>query len=84
MKRIVVVLAVVALLLVGALPAALAANESSQGEQSTGRNAAGFGGGPHCHELIVESAEGTRVYPSHRAHLSSGVGHVFAAVACPE
>lgn len=82
MQRIVVVVAVVALLLVGVLPTAFAANQPSQGAHSTERNPSGFGGGPHCHILIVDSAQEqfvVRVFPSHQGHASSGAGHVFAA-----
>jgi hypothetical protein len=53
-------------------------NQPSQGEQSTGRNEAGFGGGPHCHLLAVGQAGGpftyVRVFPSHAGHLHSGLG----------
>jgi len=53
-------------------------NQPSQGEHSTGRNAAGFGGGPHCHVLAVEQANGhfrfVQVFPSHMGHVSSGLG----------
>jgi hypothetical protein len=51
-------------------------NQPSEGETSTGRNDAGFGGGPHCHLLAVEHAEGhftyVRVFPSHTGHARSG------------
>jgi hypothetical protein len=64
---------------VAAVPSvALAENQPSQGEHSTGRNDAGFGGGPHCHVMSVEQANGhfmwIRVYPSHQGHASSGLG----------
>jgi hypothetical protein len=72
--------------LVGALvllaPAtALADTQPSQGETSTGRNEAGFGGGPHCHVLIREGNhfQTILVYPSHQGHDSSGLTHIFAA-----
>ena len=50
-------------------------NHPSQGENSTGRNDAGFGGGPHCH--VLRSSHGApfewiRVFPSHQGHASSG------------
>ena len=49
----------------------------SQGESSTGRNDAGFGGGPHCHLLSAEH-DGhftwVRVFPSHMGHFASGLG----------
>jgi hypothetical protein len=43
-------------------------NQPSEGENSTGRNEAGFGGGPHCHFTFV------RVFPSHTGHVHSGLG----------
>jgi hypothetical protein len=53
-------------------------NQPSQGENSTGRNDEGFGGGPHCHLLAVEQANGhftnVRVFPSHTGHVHSGLG----------
>jgi hypothetical protein len=53
-------------------------NQPSEGENSTGRNEAGFGGGPHCHLLAVEEANGhftfVRVFPSHTGHVHSGLG----------
>jgi len=53
-------------------------NQPSQGEHSTGRNDAGFGGGPHCHLLAVENANGhftfVQVFPSHTGHMHSGTG----------
>lgn len=85
MKRAVVVLVVVALALLGLAPGVLAApNQPSQGENSVGRNDAGFGGGPHCHVLVVDSAQDRfdhiRVFPSHTGHIHSGlVDRVFAA-----
>jgi hypothetical protein len=84
MKRTVVVLIVVALALLGPAPAAWAQAQPSQGESSTGRNDAGFGGGPHCHLLVVDSAQGSfdtiQVFPSHTAHVHSGLADgVFAA-----
>ncbi len=52
-------------------------NQPGQGENSTGRNDAGFGGGPHCHLLVVDSAQERfdfiRVFPSHTAHVNSGL-----------
>jgi hypothetical protein len=50
-------------------------NQPSQGEESTGRNEAGFGGGPHCH--VMRNSHGApfewiRVFPSHQGHASSG------------
>jgi len=53
-------------------------NQPSQGENSTGRNDAGFGGGPHCHLLAVGQANRhftyVRVFPSHTGHVHSGLG----------
>jgi hypothetical protein len=85
MKRTLIVLIVVALALLGPASGAWAApSHPSQGDNSTGRNEAGFGGGPHCHVLIVDSArasfETIRVFPSHTAHVHSGLADgVFAA-----
>jgi hypothetical protein len=85
MKRACVMAAVVALTTLGLASAASAdPNQPSQGENSTGRNDAGFGGGPHCHVLVVESAQDRfdliRVFPSHTAHIHTGlVGGVFVA-----
>jgi hypothetical protein len=84
MKRTVVVLIVVALALLGPVPAAWAQTQPSQGESSTGRNDAGFGGGPHCHLLVVDSEQTSfdiiQVFPSHTAHVHSGLSDgVFAA-----
>ncbi len=60
-------------------------NQPSQGDSSTGRNDAGFGGGPHCHLLAVEQADGNftyvRVYPSHTGHLSSNGSAVAPLIA---
>lgn len=85
MRRTIVVPVVVALVLLAPASGAWAAqNQPSQGEHSTGRNEAGFGGGPHCHVLIVDSAQSQfdhiRVFPSHTGHESSGLEDgVFAA-----
>lgn len=84
MKRTLVVLVITALALLGPVSGAWAQNQPGQGEHSTGRNEAGFGGGPHCHVLVVENAQTNfdhlRVFPSHTGHASSGVsGGVFAA-----
>ncbi|HZD71436.1 MAG TPA: hypothetical protein VFA45_21765 [Actinomycetes bacterium] len=45
------------------------------------RNEAGFGGGPHCHVLITNHTpfDSTPAFPSHTAHLASGIGNIFAA-----
>ena len=82
MKRVLVIAATMALLVIGLVPLALAATQPRQGVHSTGRNEAGFGQGPHCHVLIDPGAQEQFtivVYPSHQGHASSGVGHVFAA-----
>lgn len=85
MRRKLVVMVMAALMILGAAPAALAGqSHPSQGENSTGRNEAGFGGGPHCHVLVVDNAQDRfdqiRVFPSHRAHEASGLTDgVFAA-----
>jgi hypothetical protein len=52
-----------------------AANQPSEGEHSTVRDDAGFGGGPHCH--VLRDSHGApvdwiRVFPSHEGHASSG------------
>lgn len=77
MKRAFVVAAVI-LTSVGYASAASAdPNQPGQGESSTGRNDAGFGGGPHCHVLVIDSAQERfdliRVFPSHTAHAHSGL-----------
>jgi hypothetical protein len=85
MKRALMVSTVVVLTSFGLASAASAdPNQPGQGESSTGRNAAGFGGGPHCHVLVVESAQDQfdliRVFPSHTAHAHTGlVDGVFMA-----
>jgi hypothetical protein len=77
MKRAFVVLVVATLTSLGMASMASAANQPSQGESSTGRNDAGFGGGPHCHVLVVDSAQSQfdniRVFPSHTAHINTGL-----------
>ncbi|HEX6238817.1 MAG: hypothetical protein ACLFXM_02325 [Acidimicrobiia bacterium] len=85
MKRTLAMSAVVALTSLGLASAASAQqNQPGNGEASTGRNDAGFGGGPHCHVLIVDNAqdqfEFIRTFPSHTGHANSGlVDGVFAA-----
>jgi hypothetical protein len=85
MKRVCVMAAVVVLTTFGLASAASAEpNQPGQGENSTGRNDAGFGGGPHCHVLMVDSAQDRfdliRVFPSHTAHIHTGLdGRVFVA-----
>jgi hypothetical protein len=77
MKRTLLGAAVVAVATLLGPPVAAADSQPSQGERSTGRNDAGFGGGPHCHVLSVEQANGhftwIRVFPSHQGHASSGL-----------
>ena len=77
MKRLLIAGTALALGAVAVPSIALAAddNQPSQGENSTGRNDAGFGGGPHCH--VLRSSHGApfewiRVFPSHQGHASSG------------
>jgi hypothetical protein len=73
MRRTLIVTAAVALSTLGLTSTASA--QPSQGENSTGRNEAGFGGGPHCHVLRNSPGapvEWTRVFPSHQGHASSG------------
>jgi hypothetical protein len=75
MRKLAVALALVAAL---AFPAAVSAHPSEN------RNDQGFGGGPHCHLVLV--GEAGRAYPSHTAHLAQlmhgPAGAVFAATAC--
>jgi hypothetical protein len=84
MKRAAMCLVVVILALLALAPGAWAEeqNQPGQGETSTGRNLAGFGGGPHCHVLVIESAQEQftfiRVFPSHTGHAHAG-SDVFAA-----
>jgi hypothetical protein len=84
MRRAFVVLVVAVLASLGTASMASAQNQPSQGENSTGRNDAGFGGGPHCHLLVVDSAQSQfefiQVFPSHTAHVHTGLsGGVFMA-----
>jgi hypothetical protein len=85
MKRAFVLSAVAVLTSFGLASAASAEpNQPSEGEHSTVRNDAGFGGGPHCHVLLVDGAQDQfdliRVFPSHTAHAHTGlVDGVFAA-----
>ena len=74
MKRLLTATMVAALALVGSASMAGAANQPSQGEHSTGRNDAGFGGGPHCHVLVANDAAPftIRVFPSHTGHVHAG------------
>lgn len=84
MRRMLLVMATVVLMVLGSASAAFAQNQPGEGENSTGRNDAGFGGGPHCHVLAVDNAGGNfefiRVFPSHRGHEASGLpDRVFVA-----
>ncbi|HEX6419794.1 MAG TPA: hypothetical protein VFZ77_14940 [Acidimicrobiales bacterium] len=85
MKRALVAAAVAVLSPVAMAAAASAdTNQPGQGETSTGRNEAGFGGGPHCHLLAVDTGQDQfdfiRVFPSHTAHAASGLpSRIFVA-----
>ena len=75
MRRVLAALMVTVLALAGGTSMAGAANQPGQGERSTGRNEAGFGGGPHCHVLVANQGHGPftiRVFPSHTAHVHAG------------
>ena len=48
---------------------------------SENRAEQGFGGGPHCH---INLQSGNFAFPSHRAHVASGLQDgVFMATTCP-
>lgn len=86
MKRVLTMSLVAAMTVAGVAGAASAEptpNQPSQGQSSTDRNLAGFGGGPHCHVLVVDNAQEQftiRVFPSHTGHVGSGTSDgVFAA-----
>ena len=76
MRRILIATALVTLTSLGAASTAFAQEtQPSEGEASTGRNDAGFGGGPHCHVLRDSHGapfEFIQVFPSHMGHASSG------------
>ena len=75
MKRLLCASLVTLLTLVGTASIGGAENQPGQGERSTGRNEAGFGGGPHCHVLVVNDGHGPftiRVFPSHTGHVHAG------------
>jgi|FLYL01.1.fsa_nt_gi hypothetical protein len=84
MRKIALAVAPVLLVAATAVPA-FADSQPSNGVGSTGRNDAGFGGGPHCHINTTASAhnpvfDNIVVYPSHQAHVASGLGEgPFAA-----
>ena len=84
MKRAVVLVLSMLVIVATLAPAASAArNQPTRGETADGRNPAGFGGGPHCHVLLVNSGAGPydfiAVYPSHTGHASSSNAGVLAA-----
>ena len=77
MRRLVFTL-VPALVLVAFAAPAFADTQPTNGVSSEGRNAAGFGGGPHCHVNLVASEhqdvfDFIAVYPSHTAHVHTGL-----------
>jgi hypothetical protein len=84
-KSVLVLLLLFAFVLLLSSPAAA---QPTQGFNSTeagedpvdGRNAAGYGGGPHCHVLIRDTS--ITVFPSHRGHERSGFGHIFTPTQC--
>jgi hypothetical protein len=84
MRRSVAVVLGLVLMFAALLPAAALGAQPGRGESSTGRNDAGFGGGPHCHVLTVRGDATPhgyiRVFPSHTAHESTGLpARIFAA-----
>jgi hypothetical protein len=74
MQRLVTGMMVAALALGGSASMAGAENQPGQGERSTDRNSAGFGGGPHCHVMVANEAGPftIRVFPSHTGHGHAG------------
>ena len=54
---------------------------AAYGHPSEHRAEQAFHGGPHCH---VNVHSGNFAFPSHMAHLASGLGNVFNAAPCPE
>ena len=84
MKRLLTATMVATLALVGSASIAGAANQPSQGEHSTGRNDAGFGGGPHCHVLVANDAAPftIRLFPSHTGHMHAGNDIFNADLGC--
>jgi hypothetical protein len=81
MRRLLTTTICLGVVLLGGATPALAAPHPSQGANSEVRNEAGFGGGPHCHVLITNHTpfDSTPAFPSHTAHLASGIGNIFAA-----
>jgi hypothetical protein len=69
--------------LIGAIAAALtlALAPAAFGHPSENRAEQGFGGGPHCH---INLHSGNFAFPSHTAHLATGLGVVFDATTCPD
>jgi hypothetical protein len=75
MKRLLAAFLVTVLTLAASTSIAGASNQPGQGEHSTGRNEAGFGGGPHCHVVVANEGHGPftiRAFPSHTGHLHAG------------
>jgi hypothetical protein len=74
-RRLILLLAVVALFVLALAPAALGHPSENRAVQST------FGG-PHCHTNLIS---GELAFPSHQAHLRTGDAGlaVFAPAACP-
>jgi len=75
MKRLLSALLVIVVALVGSTSLAAATNQPGQGEHSTGRNVAGFGGGPHCHVVVANEGHGPftiQAFPSHTGHMHAG------------
>ena len=85
MKKLLSASLVIACTLVGSASAAGAANQPGQGERSTDRNPAGFGGGPHCHVVVAAEGHGPftiRAFPSHTGHAHAGNDVLFADPDC--
>ena len=85
MIRVLVIVVAMLLLMIGLAPMAWGANQPGNGETSTDRDEAGFGGGPHCHVMTVDSAQEQftiRVFPSHTGHASSNAGTMAADLNC--
>ncbi|HSI81327.1 MAG TPA: hypothetical protein VK919_11835 [Solirubrobacterales bacterium] len=54
---------------------------AASGHPSENRAEQAFFGGPHCH---INQHSGNFAFPSHRAHIATGLPNtVFAAAACP-
>ena len=84
MRKLLAAVFVTALTLLGLTSTAAAdppESHPSQGEASTDRNDAGFGGGPHCHVVVANDGQGPfqiRAFPSHTGHAHAG-NHIFNA-----